>query len=694
MTIEIEINAKDNASDKIKRVAIAARDMGDKVDVAGRSTAGAAVSMNSLVMAAGQFVGGLAIGDMLMQGARASVQLAMGMEQTKVAFTNFLGSAERANAYLEELRQFGEVTPFQFTDLTEAAQRLMGMGFAAEQVVPMLRSIGDAMAGMGRGAEDIQGVTLALGQMRLKGRLSAEEMLQLSERGIAAWRYVADGLKVSTAEAQKLAEKGLIPVDQAIQAILDGMSKDFGGQMARQSETAAGRLSTLQDKIESLGLKIGDVLLPVVSRLIEASFGLVDVVDKAVTAGDQLARIFGVNAVNVLETVGALDKYEAQARRVAVVNGDIAASYLGSATASQQANDERVRAMRLVIGETTSYEEFLSTMDRLTPAQREHLRSLGYINEELYEQARAVRDSAEAVTQAAMKDWRDGERAQYDLATATQGATTAMDEQRLKAEEQRQKMMLQAGLAGTLTKAQQDYKSVLDELTAKEKELAENTNLTAPEREKLSSEIQNLKDKAGGAADNLRRVTSELIYQQASAGLSAEASLKLARSLGLISEQDYAVSAAIQRQKQLLDDGKISQEEYARRVEAIRDRVAELQSKDIKITVENIDIYRKITINEERNERQNDKTGERRGANMERAIGGPVVAGQTYMVGERGPEVFVPAVSGRIVPNANTSTTNDIVINVYGATNPVSVAAEVKRQLQDVANQAANRRTR
>ncbi len=34
-----------------------------------------------------------------------------------------------------------------------------------------------------------------------------------------------------------------------------------------------------------------------------------------------------------------------------------------------------------------------------------------------------------------------------------------------------------------------------------------------------------------------------------------------------------------------------------------------------------------------------------------KAVGGPVNAGQMYRVGERGPEMFVPDVAGRIVPN-------------------------------------------
>jgi hypothetical protein len=39
-----------------------------------------------------------------------------------------------------------------------------------------------------------------------------------------------------------------------------------------------------------------------------------------------------------------------------------------------------------------------------------------------------------------------------------------------------------------------------------------------------------------------------------------------------------------------------------------------------------------------------------------RATGGPVSPGRGYVVGENGPELFVPASSGRIAPNQDTST--------------------------------------
>ena len=47
-----------------------------------------------------------------------------------------------------------------------------------------------------------------------------------------------------------------------------------------------------------------------------------------------------------------------------------------------------------------------------------------------------------------------------------------------------------------------------------------------------------------------------------------------------------------------------------------------------------------------------------------RANGGPVSAGKSYMVGERGPEMFVPNTGGRIVPNSDMGSATNIVVNV------------------------------
>lgn len=58
-----------------------------------------------------------------------------------------------------------------------------------------------------------------------------------------------------------------------------------------------------------------------------------------------------------------------------------------------------------------------------------------------------------------------------------------------------------------------------------------------------------------------------------------------------------------------------------------------------------------------------------------RATGGPVAAGQPYVVGERGPELFVPAGNGRIVPNA--AMMGDTVNFYISSSDPRQAADEV-----------------
>ncbi len=190
------------------------------------------------------------------------IGLGVKMEQTEIAFETLTGSVDAAQEHLNALRDFAAQTPFQFSELTEASKRLQAYGFAAQDVLPMLRDIGDATAALGTGAFGIDRVTRALGQMQTRGKVASQEMLQMTEAGIPAWRYLAENMDTTTAAVQKMVEKGLVPADEGIQAILTGMRQDFGGLMARQAQTAGGALSNLRDELERVGTQLGREMTP------------------------------------------------------------------------------------------------------------------------------------------------------------------------------------------------------------------------------------------------------------------------------------------------------------------------------------------------------------------------------------------------------------------------------------------------
>jgi hypothetical protein len=71
------------------------------------------------------------------------------------------------------------------------------------------------------------------------------------------------------------------------------------------------------------------------------------------------------------------------------------------------------------------------------------------------------------------------------------------------------------------------------------------------------------------------------------------------------------------------------------------------------------------------------------GETLPRASGGPVAAGSSYLVGERGPELFVPSAGGAIVPNGGgASVVNHIYVNGTAEDVARKVAAEIMRTIK------------
>lgn len=216
------------------------------------------------------------------------------MEQAQIGFETMLGSAEKAKGFLDSLQDFAEKTPFEFKDLRTASSRMLAFGFTAEQIIPTLTAVGDATSALGLGSEGVNRVILALGQMKAKAKVSGEEMLQLTEAGIPAWEILAKAMGKSTAEVMKLSEKGAIPADKAIQALVQGMEAKFPGMMEKQSKTLGGMLSNMQDFKERAGRVLGEGIFEQVKPQVEATL---DYFNRLKTDGslEQWGRSIGDN---------------------------------------------------------------------------------------------------------------------------------------------------------------------------------------------------------------------------------------------------------------------------------------------------------------------------------------------------------------------------------------------------------------
>lgn len=184
-------------------------------------------------------------------GAAWGLQFNMMAEQAQVSFETLLGSAEAARQRMQQILDFATATPFEVEGLLQLDRRLQGLGIAAEDSLPTLRILGDAVAALGGDPETLDRVVTAIGQIATKGRVQAEELLQLAEANIPVYRILREELGLTQEQLANIGREG-IPAEQALEAILRGLDRLYGGQMERQAQTLAGQVSTLKDNLRQL----------------------------------------------------------------------------------------------------------------------------------------------------------------------------------------------------------------------------------------------------------------------------------------------------------------------------------------------------------------------------------------------------------------------------------------------------------
>lgn len=194
------------------------------------------------------------------------------------------GSVQQAKQIIEELQQLGAVTPFTSTELIDAAKRLQAFGVQAKDVVETTRRLADASGATGA---ELQGLVTAYGQVQAKGRLQGEELLQFQERGIALQEELRKMYGMTGEEFQKALSKGQISakaVEVALQRLTSTGGKYANGAIA-QSDTLSGKLSTLQDGVDALARRIGQALTPALKAIFNQAIAVVDAINAALSAG-------------------------------------------------------------------------------------------------------------------------------------------------------------------------------------------------------------------------------------------------------------------------------------------------------------------------------------------------------------------------------------------------------------------------
>jgi tape measure domain-containing protein len=220
-------------------------------------------------------------------GAMGTAALIMGfkfnssMEQNTVAMTHFLHSSSAATHELNSLFQLAATTPFEFTQVSDAAKRFLAFGFTVQQTNAYLRVLADTASGVGGGADTINRIVLAVGQMQAKGRVMGQELLQLEEVGIPALEILQKQLGLTDDQLVRIGDQGL-KASVAIPALMKGLQEQFGGLSDQQAKTFAGQLSTMHDYASQI---FGTMTKPLYDHLRTETFPAINETLQAMNKG-------------------------------------------------------------------------------------------------------------------------------------------------------------------------------------------------------------------------------------------------------------------------------------------------------------------------------------------------------------------------------------------------------------------------
>lgn len=174
------------------------------------------------------------------------------LEKVRVGQISMSEALEQASPRAQELIKWiqllGIQSPFSSEGIQAAFQTALAYGFTTEQAQRLTKAEVDFTAATGKSAESADLIALALGQIQARGKLSAQELRQLSEQGIGVNRILEDmGFSLDDVT------NGLVPVDDFMEAVIKDMEV-FEGAAKRQSTTFSGLIESLGE-VKSIGLR-------------------------------------------------------------------------------------------------------------------------------------------------------------------------------------------------------------------------------------------------------------------------------------------------------------------------------------------------------------------------------------------------------------------------------------------------------
>jgi tape measure domain-containing protein len=199
-----------------------------------------------------------AVGDMAVYAAS--------LNKLQIALKGVTGSATEYAYAQQAINNVSQQLNIPILEATQGFTRLtasvIGAGGKVADAEVVFNGMSRAIKATGGGAEDVSGALLALSQVFSKGKVSAEELNQIAERLPGTYTTFAKAAQKNGPQLAKALQSGTVGLNDLMKfaILLNDRYAKSADKMAKAQEDAGARMTTSLDKLKA---KFGNFFIPV-----------------------------------------------------------------------------------------------------------------------------------------------------------------------------------------------------------------------------------------------------------------------------------------------------------------------------------------------------------------------------------------------------------------------------------------------
>lgn len=258
----------------------------------------------------------------------AVVKTAADMEALK----NGLGAVTKESGSLEtqlaRLKEVAKLPGLGFKEAILDSTSLQAAGFSAQLAERSLKAFGNALATVGKGKAELDGVTLALSQIASKGKISAEEINQLAERVPQIRVAMKDAFGTADTEVLQKAGIGAEEFVTKVVAQLEKLKQVTGGTK-NSFENLGDAVTQAAERVGQKLLPSINAVIPKIEAMVTAAADGVDAFTRLSPEAQNLALTLGGVAIAAGPVISVIGKLSASITSMQAIAGAAGAAMVG-----------------------------------------------------------------------------------------------------------------------------------------------------------------------------------------------------------------------------------------------------------------------------------------------------------------------------------------------------------------------------